>query len=440
MAVDKNLFLYDLSVVAIMKNEGPYAKEWLDYHLLAGVNHFYIFDNESPDNLKEVLQPYVDAGLVTYTFYPGKARQYEAYNEAAQRFKFETKYMAFIDADEFIFPKNNKNIVEVLDEIFADKPNAGGLGVSIFNFGSNYQETADYSRGVLERFTRRTPDDYTPLYDGFHVGVAQVSSITMPRKIDYFYNPHFAVYYEGFTAINSNGDRVVAHSSYPPALDKIVMHHYRDKSREEYIKNKFQRGTADAVHNIYKEESFKHDTPQNEFFDDSILQYRDERKNLFGVNDENILEIFSAENAISDDKIFNALLQNLVPFFSRSVPREILLGKMENFLTCLKASQYLREKSFNDISGKFFEEISLQAIYFTLMTELSMADLKLLIAELPKILKLDYPIVQDIRKILMQLLPQMMNMYRVYDPVAWRKFVNYKYLLEMLQLFDEPQK
>ena len=52
--VDKNLFLYDLAVVAIMKNEAPYVKEWLDYHLLAGVDHFFIYDNETPDNLKEV--------------------------------------------------------------------------------------------------------------------------------------------------------------------------------------------------------------------------------------------------------------------------------------------------------------------------------------------------------------------------------------------------
>lgn len=32
--VDKNLFLHDLAVVAILKNEGHYLKEWLDYHLI----------------------------------------------------------------------------------------------------------------------------------------------------------------------------------------------------------------------------------------------------------------------------------------------------------------------------------------------------------------------------------------------------------------------
>ena len=105
MSVDKNLFLYDLAVVAIMKNEGPYIKEWLNYHLLAGVNHFFIYDNESEDNLKEILQPYIDAGLVTYIFYPGEMIQTPAYNDAVNDFRFFCRYMAFIDADEFILPK-----------------------------------------------------------------------------------------------------------------------------------------------------------------------------------------------------------------------------------------------------------------------------------------------------------------------------------------------
>ena len=103
--VDKNLFLHDLAVVAIMKNEGPYLKEWLDYHLLAGVDHFYIYDNDSTDNQREVAAPYVKAGLVDYILAPSKAMQYAVSNDAVKRFKFFCRYMAFTDGDEFIFPK-----------------------------------------------------------------------------------------------------------------------------------------------------------------------------------------------------------------------------------------------------------------------------------------------------------------------------------------------
>ena len=106
--VDKDLFLHDLSIVAILKNEGAYLKEWLDYHLFAGVDHFYLYDNDSPDNQAEVAKPYVEAGLVDYIPYPGKAMQFMCYNEALSKVQFESRYISFIDLDEFVYPKFDK--------------------------------------------------------------------------------------------------------------------------------------------------------------------------------------------------------------------------------------------------------------------------------------------------------------------------------------------
>ena len=41
------IFRYKIAVVAIMKNEGDYIKEWLDFHLKVGVEHFFIYNNDS---------------------------------------------------------------------------------------------------------------------------------------------------------------------------------------------------------------------------------------------------------------------------------------------------------------------------------------------------------------------------------------------------------
>ena len=41
--------IHYLAVCAIAKNEGPYFKEWLDWHHAQGVEKFYIYDNESTD-------------------------------------------------------------------------------------------------------------------------------------------------------------------------------------------------------------------------------------------------------------------------------------------------------------------------------------------------------------------------------------------------------
>ena len=53
------IFKHDLAIVVIIKNEGKDIAEWIDYHIIAGVSKFYIYDNESTDNTKEILQPYI---------------------------------------------------------------------------------------------------------------------------------------------------------------------------------------------------------------------------------------------------------------------------------------------------------------------------------------------------------------------------------------------
>ena len=118
--------------------------------MLAGVDHFYLYDNDSPDNQREVAAPYVKAGLADYFDAPGAAMQYAAYNDAVKRFKFHCRYMAFIDGDEFIYPKTNQSIVETVDEILSQAPNAAGVIINWQFFGSNGHERADFSRGVLE--------------------------------------------------------------------------------------------------------------------------------------------------------------------------------------------------------------------------------------------------------------------------------------------------
>ena len=185
MKVDKDLFMYDLVAVTIVHNEAPYIAEWIDYHLLAGVDQFLIYDNESDDNLHEILKPYIEKNLVALVDYPKKNRQIEAYNDAIRQFKFFCRLMAFIDVDEFIFPQDGKSIVEVVDEVLNRDEHAAGLAVNLHIFGSNNLDNADNKVGVLERFTRRAEDDWAPdngeLKSGNAV-VARFDSVQVARE------------------------------------------------------------------------------------------------------------------------------------------------------------------------------------------------------------------------------------------------------------------
>lgn len=93
-----------VSVCAIFKNEAPYLKEWLEYHLLVGVEHFYLYNNFSDDNYLEILSPYIERGVVDLIDWPVKYGQVLAYEDFAKKYWEDTHWISFIDIDEFICP------------------------------------------------------------------------------------------------------------------------------------------------------------------------------------------------------------------------------------------------------------------------------------------------------------------------------------------------
>ncbi|MBP3687596.1 MAG: glycosyltransferase family 92 protein [Alphaproteobacteria bacterium] len=107
---------YFLSVAAIMKNEKPYLKEWLEYHRLVGVEHFYLCDNDSTDNTREYLTPYINSGLITYIEMSGKNKQLTCYEKVVSEYKDQTTWLAFIDIDEYMVPLKKHTMTAFLKE------------------------------------------------------------------------------------------------------------------------------------------------------------------------------------------------------------------------------------------------------------------------------------------------------------------------------------
>lgn len=111
---DNSMPSCNLAICAIAKNEGPYFKEWIEWHLNQGVEKFYIYDNDSADNTRQVLEPYIKRGVVEYNFFPGLQRQLPAYDDCLERHRTDTRWIAFIDIDEFIVPLKDKSIPQFL--------------------------------------------------------------------------------------------------------------------------------------------------------------------------------------------------------------------------------------------------------------------------------------------------------------------------------------
>ena len=407
MAVDKNLFLYNLAVVTILKNEGHYLKEWLDYHLLAGVDHFYLYDNDSNDNYDEIIAPYVKAGLVTSEKISGESAQFAAYDFAVRDYRFHCRLMAFIDLDEFIFPKNTTaTISETLDEILKNFPDASGVAINWQLFGSNGQETADFSRGVLERFTRRAPVDWVVPIPNRKIsgGNAQIKTVADPRKIYFFSSAHFPIYFEGNYSVNEIGGRVDSYCNEPVTAEKIALNHYNAKSREEFLV-KIKRGRAGKASTYLTLDWFDMYN-RNEVFDDGILKYRAARAKNFSLE--------------SDEQRFCRMREALVKIFSAQD------FSLETALTCTVASKLLQEK--------FLEEASLGAVLKSL-DGLKLSDARLFLDELPNLLCMPYPVVKELRGAAIQIISQTMNFMR--ENEFWKDFSDLENLRRLLKIFGK---
>ena len=96
---------YSFSICAIFKDEELSLKEWVEYHRLVGVDHFYLYNNLSTDNYKVILEPYIEEGIVDLIdWILPPPSQFPAYEDCFNKYRTETQWITFIDLDEYICP------------------------------------------------------------------------------------------------------------------------------------------------------------------------------------------------------------------------------------------------------------------------------------------------------------------------------------------------
>jgi len=259
LPIKSGSFKYNLSIVCIIKNEAPYIAEWIKYNLSIGVDHFYIYDNESTDNLIEILEDFKK--YITYTKIRGQLRQLDAYNNALNRFSRETKYLAVIDADEFLYcPKGDHSLFPIVNE-YLKRPRIGGLVANWVVYGSSHFKTKPQGL-VTDNFLYRS-----------HLNFKKnrfIKTICNPRKVFSFTISHAANYLPGFYAVNEGYERVDWAESGGVSVSRIRINHYYSKSKEEFIKKR-ARGSGEVLAPRRMSEFDEHD--KNEVFDESLKIY-----------------------------------------------------------------------------------------------------------------------------------------------------------------------
>ncbi len=237
---------YYLSVLAIVKNEALYFKEWLDYYIKMGVEHFFIYDNESTDNTFNILKPYIEQGYISYTFWEGEKQQEIVYNDALKKYKNSSRWLAIVDLDEFICPKEQVLISDFLKN-YEDYP---GLVINCVMFDSNGFENKP-DGGVLENYTRVKLSNRNQTRT---IASQYLKSIVNPLKVERL-RVHCHAYFDSDSAIDSNYNKIIGPYHPNGPIDKIQINHYRTKSKEECM-IKMRRGVANGVDKTFKEDEY----------------------------------------------------------------------------------------------------------------------------------------------------------------------------------------
>ena len=221
---------YYLAVCAIAKNEGAYFEEWIEWHKNLGVEKFYIYDNESSDNTKEVLAPYIESGLVEYIFFPGTKRQLPAYDDCLEKHRLDARWIAIIDLDEFIVPIKDKTIPEFLKRF--EKFSVVEINWLIYGSGGAKKKEAG---GVMKRFKHHSVLN--------HRLNRHVKSIVNPQRVFVLTGCHEAARISGHTA-DSHGNSIKKHFRERESQQDIIrINHYAVKSHEEFLEKR-ARGRA----------------------------------------------------------------------------------------------------------------------------------------------------------------------------------------------------
>ena len=259
-------FKYNFGIVAIAKNEGIYLKEWIEYHRIIGVTVFYIYDNESNDDTSSILEPYIEKRLVYYKFVKGKAKQLEAYNDAIRKYRFDCKYMAFIDLDEYLFIDREESITQVTDEILKKSPKgAVGIGVNWAIFGNSNYKTSPQGL-ITESYIYRSEEAF---FANQHI-----KTICNPRMVSNYISPHYPMYKLGAFSVSSDGrKRLWGWFNRDVNWANIRINHYYCKSQEDYL-HKIGRGLGDRLGNY---DTSKYNLlNRNEVLDEGMLKYQKE--------------------------------------------------------------------------------------------------------------------------------------------------------------------
>ncbi len=227
---DKNKNM-QVSIVSVFWNESRYLKEWIEFHLLVGVDKIYLTNNNSTDDYMTILKPYIDNGkvilsniYVDITKNPGsRDNEVLLVNEWVKEMNRIVKHsqedwIIHVSTDEFIFPTKKDNIKDVLATF---PENVGEISVNWVLFGNNGIELKE-NELLIDKIRKSSED--SEFYN------LHVKPILRPKAVKYIPSVHFSNLLSNYIKVDSNKNKNNFKTYYETekfVADELVINHYR---------------------------------------------------------------------------------------------------------------------------------------------------------------------------------------------------------------------
>jgi hypothetical protein len=264
---------HELAICAIFQNESLFLEEWLEFYKLIGVQHFYLYNNNSTDNYKEILNPYIQAGEVDIIQWDYSEEDYlnfaqsKAYNHCLNAVRGKVKWLAFLDIDEFLFSLEYDN----LQNFLKNYEDYGAVCANWVMFGTSNIDTIPKNKLIIESLTMCS---YTPT-----IMSVLIKSIVQPEKVEKFGIHNTDKFFPNFFQVTA--DKVAFEGSSAPSINitKLRINHYwaRDEKWLREVKIPRQASIHKRAWNYSSSESkewvLKHANAMNEIQDLTIQRF-----------------------------------------------------------------------------------------------------------------------------------------------------------------------
>ncbi|MDA8107170.1 MAG: glycosyltransferase family 2 protein [Betaproteobacteria bacterium] len=257
-----------LAACCVFKDESRYLREWVEYHHLVGVERFYMVSNDdSPEEAQALLRPYIERGLVVFGASRGGLfveMQRLIYFDVIRLARGRMRWLAFLDADEFLLPVARDSVPELLEPF---EPQAA-LAVNWACFGSSGLREAPALQIGGFRMRLRDESEENRVF----------KSIVDPARVSGPLNPHRFVLAGSAPLIDEFGAPVShpwRNENDPFFGTRLRINHYRIRSAAEFAE-KAARWRASGHPDLVDAEAVRrywehHD--RNEVLDETIQRF-----------------------------------------------------------------------------------------------------------------------------------------------------------------------